>query len=218
MLCKISFRKKHVWVQHVLAWHASVAKQTAGATDRLAAPMATKHHPEAWNAVFNLLGDNVASVVQHPTLKTVQHVFYFGGSSKMRSCFFEPDSLGSFRVFCSGKVRLQFFQASSLAKAFTRDASVPFTKDCENFLTARLCGGGEGGNLPPSRRYLVDCSAGPIVVLVPPATLLVQESLDGKICSGIRRSFSPISKACVEEFSMACSDGFALKDLILSFT
>ena len=142
MLCKISFRKKHVWVQHVLAWHASVAKQTAGATDRLAAPMATKHHPEAWNAVFNLLGDNVASVVQHPALKTVQHVFYFGGSSKMRSCFFEPDSLGSFRVFCSGKVRLQFFQASSLAKAFTRDASVPFTKDCENFLTARLCGAG----------------------------------------------------------------------------
>ena len=175
--------------------------------------MASKHHPEAYDHLWKMLGRNVA---EDPKLSAIQNVQYFGGGPKMRSCLFEPDGVGSYRIFFTGKVRIQFFRASSVSEGIKlRDASTSFTDAAQDFV-AKLLQSDSHATLPESQRFLVDTSSGPVGIIIPPATLVVQEALDGLMVSGIRRSFSPYSTCCVEEFKLCVAAGFSHKDFLLS--
>ena len=130
----------------------------------------------------------------------------------MRSVSFEPDCLGSLRVFSHGKVRMQFYKASNLSAALKASDVSDFAKECEELVLKGIHA--DPKNLPPSTKCLVDASAGPVALVVPPGMLVVQEALDQQPCAGVRRSFTPF--ASYEDFSLACSDKFAAKASILA--
>ena len=209
------------WVWRIL-WLTQAATKVGGSTDRLAAPLSAKHRPEGWDAAFQLLAPpidgKILSATKHADLTSIQHLYYFAGSGKMKSCNFEPDALGSLRIFVAGKVRMQFFAASDINDSLAggRDKSKEFVKDCEDHVGKVLGPGGDHSKLTCSRRFLVDASSGPIAVLIPPGFLIVQEALDAVSSVGLRRSFSPVITIFNLQFSIC--DGFRLKGLVLGKT
>lgn len=198
-------------------WHSSSAKEL-GSNERVSAPVKPNMKPEGYAEVWNSLIPASEHIVSEEELKEckalpLQQPFFFGGSSTMRTCKFEPDGLGSIRLFTSGKVRIQCWKASELQPHVKMGQQKDFASSCEKFMVGVLVSG-DLGTLPTGLRAIVDCSGGPKALVVPPGWLLVQEALDATCSAGVRRSFSP--KAGASEFALAAAESFAFKDKLLA--
>ena len=214
MLCGQSILPSHAY-----AWQESALK-TANSQDRLSAPIKSKHLPEAYSKIWNFLaipGSAIASETDTPELRNVQQPYFFGGTGSMKTCQFEPDVLGSLRMFTSGKIRVQFFNAKDLNlkdMVGKTKKDVPVQEAIEENVKDMLLSSFK--SLPKSERCVIDCSNGPQALIIPPGFIVVQEAMDGKPSCGVRRSYTPTSKSQLEVFELVANPDFALKSKICS--
>ena len=180
--------------------------------------MAQKHVPSTFDPVWTALVPNeskkVVATTELKELELLQKLHFFGGSGKMKSVDWEPDALGSLRVFTAGKIRMQLFRASDV-RPTPSSKQTDYQTGTKNELIKLLNQARMAKQvLPKSIKACVDCGSGPVVVGIPPGFLVVQEACDSAISSGVRRSFTP--KGMSEDFKLAVSPSFALKDKLLA--
>ena len=183
---------------------------------RISAPLAAKHKPDAYNEVYELFvpsSEKLLSTGEFELLHTLEGLHFFGGSSSMKQCSFEPDCLGCIRIFCTGKVRFQFFSSEVLEPCVKDSKAESFAKACEEWMHNVITT--DHKNLPLSARCVVDCTNGPQMVVIPPGYLVVQEALGGQVSCGVRRSFSPTSPHCQKLFNLAVANSFVHKAAML---
>ena len=196
--------------------------KTKAKQDRMAAPIDKKHNPAAYELIWSLLLPSgckkIVSKTELGDLESVQKPYFFGGAGNMKGVDYEPDGLGSVRIFTAGKVRMQFFKATDLRQAMMESGKAgagalaeDFQKASKDFLVALFQT--DYSAMPPSKKVLVDCSSGLCALLVPPGTLVVQEALDNVMSCGVRRSFTP--RVPHDDFKLAVSAKFLLRERIL---
>ena len=206
------------------AWQQNSQKH-ASTQDRISAPLKSKHKPEAFNELWKLLapaGDTVACESTNPELQNVQRAYFFAGSGTMKTCNFEPDALGSLRVFTTGKIRMQFFKwqdvkdlvgVKDLVTNLAKDSS--YQEALEDGLKNLVISSFEVLR-GKSSRCLVDCGSGPQALVVPPCWIVVQEALDGIPSCGVRRSFTPRGERFVDAFESVAAKEFAYRNSVIS--
>ena len=198
-------------------WHEALADKTKGKQDRISAPLALKHGPKSYDPVWNLLApEDCRKIVGTKGLKELEMLekpHFFGASGKLKAIDWEPDCLGSLRIFTSGKLRMQFFKAADVNPT----AQENYQLGTRNMLVKALNQNESNTtSFPKSLRATVDCSSGPVVVCIPPGMLVVQEALNSSMSCGVRRAFTPNGANSLADFKLAVAPNFSFKDKLIA--